>query len=142
MPSGYPVINPRRCWSDKDLDDLYELSDEFSLPEIAKKLNRTEDSVKRKLVKLKISRRTRSGWFTEEEVCNILGCDHRWVQSRGLLMSPSNPDKPPRKGKSCPWKITEKDLKKFIQEHPEDLIGRKIDIVMIIDILAGIRTKL
>jgi len=141
MTRGVPVRTPRRCWTTREVERLYELAETLSTPDIATKLDRSENSIKVKLRRLKVSRRVRSGWFTEQEVCEILGVDHKWVSSRGVRKTPFNACHPPRKGKSTPWKILETDLRDFIRKCPEELVGRDLDIIMVVDILAGVKSS-
>jgi len=108
---------------------------------MARKLHRSPGSITNRIKRLKISRRSRSGWFTKREVCEILGMDHHWVQARidsgELIASYHNGHRPTKIGSSM-WHISEHDLKHFICRFPEDLNGRNVDMVMIVDILAGV----
>jgi len=134
----------RKRWTEEDKEKLLDLAENYSVPEIARKMGHlSENAVKAQLRKLKVSSRNRSGWFTEQEVCEILDVDHRWLKRMSLLgcikMTPHNPNNPPRKGKSSPWHISESSLKSFIRKYPQELFNRKVDVIMLIDILAGIK---
>ncbi|MBA7471828.1 hypothetical protein ES707_07140 [subsurface metagenome] len=39
------------------------------------------------------------------------------------------------------WHIEEHDLVQFIRKHPQELVGCNIDIIMIVELLAGIINK-
>ena len=139
MARGVPSRQPRRSWTSEELELLPELAEGLSVLDIARKLDRSENSVKTKLLRLHVSRRNRSGWFTEQEVCEILGVDHKWLKRRPIKMVPFDCNHHPRKGKSTPWKITETDLKDFICTYPEEIASKDFDFVMVVDILAGIK---
>ena len=38
------------------------------------------------------------------------------------------------------WHIAEKDLRAYIRRYPEELNGRNVDLIAIVEILAGILT--
>jgi len=103
-------------------------------------MHRSLNSVVVRMKRLHLSRRVRDGWYTKREVCEILGMDHKWVQRRidsgALKAEPHDPESPlPKKnGGSC-WHITEKDLAKFIVHHPQELNGRNVDLIIVVDLL-------
>lgn len=139
IPDCHIQQAPRfKVWTQQEKDKLKELSLYLPYTEIAKKLGRSPLAIQVKMKKLQISRRSRAGWFTEEEVCSILGVDHKWLRIRKFPMKPHDSLHPPRKGKSSPWHISERALKSFIRRYPEELVGHKVDIIMLVDILAGI----
>jgi len=91
--------------------------------------------------RLQVSRLIREGWFTKREVCEILAHDHKWVQARidsGALKATYHyGSRPTQKGMSA-WHIREHDLVQFIRRYPQELMGCNIDIIMIVELLAGI----
>jgi len=91
--------------------------------------------------RINVSRRYRTGWFTKGEVCAILGHDHRWVQTRidsGALKASYHYGRRPTKEGMSAWHIEESDLVKFIRQYPEELVGCNIDIITIVELIAGI----
>jgi len=105
-------------------------------------MHRSINSVVVMSKRLGCSRRVRDGWFTKREVCEILGVDHKWVQRRidsGVIKATYHfPDRRPAKiGYSC-WHIEENDLRQFIRKYPQELTSRNVDLIMIVDILAGL----
>lgn len=134
--------NGRKPWTPNEDEKLQELMGKYWPGYVAKRMKRSINSVVVRSKRLKISRRVRDGWFTKREVCEALGVDHHWLQHRidsGALKATYHGDtKPCKNGGSC-WHIEEKDLKAFIQKYPQELVGRNIDIILIVDILAGIK---
>ena len=116
------------------------MSPSHSLPAIAKHMNRSINSVTVRAKRLGIKRSDRNGWFTLRETCQILGQDHHWVQKR--MESGSLPAQ--RRNGAAPeasghmWQIAAGDLAEFIKTHPEDLEGRNVDLVTIVETLCGL----
>ena len=94
--------------------------------------------------RLGVSRRIRNGWFTKAEVCKILGMDHKWVQRRidsgALVASYHYEHRPTHKGGSA-WHIEEKTIRDFLRRYPEELNARNVDMIMVVDILAGVTNQ-
>ena len=104
-------------------------------------MHRSLNSVVVMAKRINAPRRYREGWFTKREVCEILAHDHKWVQARiesGALKATYHyEERPTQKGMSA-WHIQEHDLVEFIRKHPQELMGCNIDIIMIVELLAGI----
>lgn len=130
-----------RHWTPKEEEHLAELITKFAPHIVAKKMKRGLNSVVVKAKKLGLSRRARNGWYTKNEVCEILGVDHHWVQARidcGALKARwHNGVKPQQNGGAC-WHIEEYDLREFIRKYPNELHGRNVDMIQIVEILAGL----
>jgi len=128
-------------WTPKEEEELVELIARFAPHVIARRMKRTINSVVVKAKRLGLSRMARDGWFVKAEVCEILGVDHRWVQTRidsgSLKASWHNGCKPQQNGGAC-WHITEDDLRIFVRKYPEELHGRNLDIIQVVELLAGI----
>jgi len=112
---------------------------------IARRLHKSINSVTKKACRLGLSNRIRDGWFNLEDVSKILGVTTGWVKRRmdhgfELKIKPYHPDKQPKKGEFTPWYISEKSLRDFIRRYPEELQGRNVDMVMIVDILVGVKS--
>ena len=104
-------------------------------------MKRSINSVVVRMTRLGISRRYRDGWYTKQDVCAILGKDHKWVQERidrGQLRAARHHGRRPNAKGGGAWHIEERDLKAFIRRYPQDLEGRNVDLTTIVAILAGL----
>lgn len=138
---GIAKRSDHQHWTPKEKERLRELIGEYCVRRIARILHRSINSVVVMAKRLGCSRRARDGWFTKMEVCEILGMGHRWVQRRidsGALKATYHHESRPSQQGSVSWHIEEKDLKEFIRKYPQELNGRNIDLVMIVDILVGL----
>jgi len=131
------VKSPR--WTDKEIEILAEMITQYSPETIARRLHRNVNAVVNKSKKLHYSRRAHDGWYTQQEVSEILGADHRkvqkWIDSGELRASWHNGVRPQKGGGAC-WHITEKALVDFIIDHSYELTGRNVDLFAIVNILA------
>ena len=131
----------KKRWTLEEEERLAGLITKYPPYLVAKKMKRGIISIIVKTKRLGLSRRVRDGWYTKTEVCEILGVDHRWVQSRidcgTLQASWHNGTKPKQNGGAC-WHIEEEDLKSFIRKYPNELHGRNVDMIQIVEILAGL----
>lgn len=131
----------RHPWSPKEDEKLRRLLRRWGPRTVAVKMHRSLNSVVLRAKRVNIHRRHRDGWFTKKDVCEILGVDHRWVQARidsGALKAYYHYGTKPSKYGMSAWHIEEADLKDFIRRYPQELIGRNLDMIMIVDILAGV----
>ena len=139
---GLAKRTDRRPWTPAEDEQLRELIPRKSVRQIAKILQRSVNAVTVRAKRLQASLRVRDGWYTQREVCEILGVDHRWVQrrieSRRLKATWHHGHRPPR---DCGgyWHIEVKDLKRFIRRYSHELNGRNVDLIQVVDILAGLR---
>lgn len=130
----------RRPWTPDEDQELHNLSSSHGLPAIAKHMNRSINSVNVRAKRLGIKRSGRDGWFTLRETCHILGQDHHWVQKRiesGELPAQRHHGAAPEAAGHM-WHIAAEDLAEFIKTHPEDLEGRNVDLVTIVETLCGL----
>jgi len=138
---GIAKSDDRHLWTSQEKEILAGLIPQYCVRVIAKKMHRSINSVVVMATRLNASRRYREGWFTKKEVCEILGHDHKWVQARidsGALKATYHyGERPTQRGMSA-WHIQEADLVEFIRRYPQELVGCNIDIIMIVEILAGI----
>ena len=138
---GIAKSDDRRPRTLKEKEILAKLIPLYCPRVVARKMHRSLNSVVVMSKRLNIHRRYREGWFTKREVCEILAHDHKWVQARiysGALKASSHyGERPTQKGMSA-WHIDQNDLVAFIRRHPEELVGCNIDIIMIVELLAGI----
>jgi len=132
----------RQNWTRQAEDKLRQLMPRYAPIRVAKMMHRSINSVVLKSKRLGISRKTRDGWYTKLEVCEILGVDHKWLQKRidsgALKARYHSPYRRPGRLGMAMWEIDEKDLVRYIRRYPEDLKGRNIDIIQIVELLAGL----
>lgn len=139
---GIAKRSDRHPWLPHEDEILAQLITMYAPITVANKMHRSLNSVVVRSKRIGVSRRTRTGWFTKREVCEILGMDHKWVQRRidlGALKATYHfPGRRPTKlGYSC-WHIDEKDLKEYLRRYPQELTSRNIDLIVIVDILVGV----
>lgn len=131
-------------WTENDEKFLEENYSRLSLLTISRKLHKSPNAVVGKAHRLQVTSRVRDGWFTLQEVSQILGVDQNWIHRRmnngfKFEIEPHNPSTSPKKGSYSPWHISEEALRDFIRRYPEELTGHNVDFVMLIDILAGVK---
>ena len=129
------------AWSDEENRTLLELIERKPVDQVARRMHRTRAAVIGQLRKLQISRRNRNGWYTLRETAEILGMEIRLVKKYmedGSLRATGHHGKllAPERGQM--WHIEEKDLRRFIRRHPQDLQGRNVDMIQLVQILGGI----
>ena len=136
---GIAKRSDRRAWTDEQDWQLHDLAPQLNPAQIAKRLKRSINSVTLRMKRLGIDRKTHDGWFTLREVANILGKDHKWIRRRienGAL--PARRHHTPTNDERHMWHINEKDLAIFIRRYPQDLDGRNIDLILVVDLIAGL----
>ena len=133
----------RHYWSRKEDEQLEELMTRHCPGRVAKLMHRSINSVVLRAKRLGISRRDRDGWYTKLDACELLGVDHKWLQLRidcgALKAKAHNPDVPPQKCGGSVWEIREEDLIDYIRTYPQELIGRNVDIIGLVDILCTLK---
>ena len=130
-----------RPWTPKEDEKLIELIGKHCPRRVARMMHRSINSVVVRSKRLRCSRRARNGWYCKREVCEILGMDHKWVQRRidsGALKATYHYDHRPSQLGGSSWHIEEKDLRDFIRRYPQELNGRNMDIIAVVDILVGV----
>lgn len=134
----------RHFWTPEQDDMLRELIPRYSVHTISKRMHRSINSIVVRSKRLRLRRRVREGWYTKVEVCEILGVDHYWLQkridSRALRATWHTESRPMQGGGAC-WHIMEEDLKHYIRAYPQELIGRNVDIIQIVEILVGLKNS-
>ena len=100
---------------------LIALAHRMSMTQVAKRMQRSVNSVTVRSKRLKCSRRVRDDWYTLAETADILGKDTKWVKCRttaGTLRARQHHgNKPGTRGSNC-WHFRRKDLKDFLQTYP------------------------
>jgi hypothetical protein len=113
----------------------------YELAKVSKLMGRSEKAVVDRTHMLKVSRRIRDGWFTCTDVAEMFGVSRSWVQDRihsgAIKATPHYRKRPPELGGA--WHIKESDLKDFIRRYPEEMRDKKINMSLLVDILAGIK---
>ncbi len=131
----------RKNWDNGQDDRLRELLSHYAPCTVARKMGRSINSVVVRANRLGLSRRSREGWYTKREVMEILGVDHKRIQSfidKGFLKATwHNGHRPNKKGLAM-WHIERGDLRKFICRYPQEFNGRNVDLVQMVDVLAGL----
>jgi hypothetical protein len=142
---GLAKKTDRRNWDPKQDNELRKLLPHYCVEEIARRMNRSVNSIVVRAKRLRLHRRSHDDWFTKKEVCEILGVDHHWVQRRidsgALKATYHNGCRPSQKGMAM-WHIEQEDLRTFIRRYPQDLEGRNVDLIAIVEILAGIEVAI
>jgi len=127
-------------WTERECEILSEMLGNYSSITIARRLRRSVNAVVVKSKRLGLSRRTRDGWFTKKEVCEIMGVDHKKIQGyidRGDLKAGYHTGVKPQKNGGACWHIKQADLIDFINKNAGDFLGRNVDLVTIVWLLNG-----
>jgi len=127
-------------WDPKDDELLRELAGKLSCSRIGKRLTpiRTATAVSLRLRRLNISRRVRDDWYTKTEAAEIFGVDHHRIQyfiDTGYLGASYHHDTKPCKGGMAMWHIDRDAMASFLQRHADELNGRNVDLIQIVQIL-------
>lgn len=138
------LVKYRKDWSKADLGFLCRNYTELPTVALARKLKRSEGAIRQKALKLKISKGDRVDWFTLNDVYQMLGVSQKWLMRRlrngyKLVIRQFNPEVSLAKMGGSPYYISRASLRDFIRRYPEELNGRNVDFVMLVDILAGIK---
>lgn len=138
---GIAKRTDRHPWSPQDDEKLKRLMPLHCPERIAKMMHRSKNSVIVRSQRLGIHRRNHDGWYSKKEVCEILGVDHHWLQLRidsGALKATYHFGRRPTKFGLTMWHIEREDLKAFIRRYPEEINGYNVEMIQIVDILAGV----
>jgi hypothetical protein len=134
-----------KIWTLKEEEHLGELITKYPIYEIARRMKRSKNSIRVKATRMGYSTLARDGWYTKREVCEILGVDHRRVQSwidTGALKARPHGELHPQKNGMAMWHIAIEDLADFIKTHAVELTGRNVDLFAIIEIVSGIKGEM
>jgi hypothetical protein len=129
-----------KLWSPEENERLGKLITIYPISIIAKMMKRSEDAVRVRATRLHYSARVRDGWFTKSEVSEILGVDHKKVQSwveTGKLIADRRIKRGTRSKSGSLWHIFATDLSDFIKAHALELTGRNVDLFIIVELLKG-----
>ena len=71
-----------------------------------------------------------------------MGVDHKWLQVRidsGALMATHHDGTRPGPTGLRKWHIKQADLRSFVRRYPEELNGRNVDLILLVELLVGIQ---
>lgn len=138
---GLARSSRRVPWAPEDDERLQEILPKHPIGQVARMMGRGINPVMVRAHRLGLSRRYHDGWYTKMEVARLCGVDHHmvqsWIDAKALLASYHNGQRPQRDGQAA-WHIARKDLRAFIRHHPEELNGRQVDMIGLVEVLAGI----
>lgn len=131
----------RHAWRPSEIERLSALVHQHSIPQVAKILHRSPTAVKVKATRLQLGLRCRDGWYSKQDVAEILGVDShkvtKWIES-GKLKATWRTDRQPQNTGMAMWHILANDLREFIRRYPQELSGRNLDIIQVVEILVGL----
>ena len=131
----------RRPWTLEEDAMLRGLMPRKTPSKVAKLMSRSINSVTIRAKRLGLKGNDREGWYTLIEVSEILGRDPKWLLKRienGSLKANRHHGQEKLQVGRRDWHVEQKDLKDFIRKYPEELTGRNVDQIQIVEILAGI----
>jgi hypothetical protein len=130
-----------RYWTESEDNYLRANIEKLSVGQMSKRLKRSRSSIYSRAWRFKLSWKNHDGWYTLNEAAEILGNDQnkvrRWIEQGILKASYHYGVKPSQKGGYC-WHIRREDLVAFIRRYPQELVGRNVDIIQIVEILVGL----
>jgi len=137
------IRKPRkqRNWSDEEVELLRSYLGKYSIPWICKRMGRDKNSIHRLVTKRKICmRQERHDWYTAGDLVHLFGVSldtiYRYIKDNKLKAERySDVD---ARGV---YYITHSNLVEFIRKYISLFMYKKVDIVGIVDILAGIDTS-
>jgi len=137
------ILKPKSpYWKESEVKKLIKLIPKYSVTEVAKRLHRSINAVNLKVKRLGLYWRDHEDWYTKKEVMEICGVDHKKVQTwidLGVLKARwHNPEREPQQNGMGMWHIDREDLRAFIRRYPQELLGRNVDLIQIVDILVGL----
>lgn len=130
----------KKYWTEKEEERLGELLEQYPVSEVARRLRRSPASVRFQATKMGLSTLSRLGWYTENEVAQILGVDSHRVNSwinRGILPASYHYGTFPTQHGMTAWHIKEEDLVAFLRRYAPELTGRHVDVGQIVDMLSA-----
>jgi len=134
---GLTMKMDRKPWTSADLNLLEKLVGRVSSATIAKRLNRPESSVVNKLKRLGNSRRVREG-YTMRDLEQCLGEDHHkisaWIANGWLCDRLQGRGRHDGNGRDI-HRIREKDILRFLKNHPQEINLGKVDQVWFLDLV-------
>ena len=140
---GLSRNNDRRRWTPEEDQQLLDLVERRPLITIASAMGRSIASVAARAKYINASRKHRDRWYTLQETAAITGMNQRALLTRigdGALRATRHnfPQDHGHQQSHGSWHIEERDLRRFIRQQPQDLSGRRVDAVQLVQVLAGL----
>jgi hypothetical protein len=134
---GLTMHMDRRQWTRAELNVLEDLVGRVSAATITKRLHRPMSSVVNKCKRMRISRRVRNGYTMRDlEMC--LGEDHQkiagWIKNGWLHDRLQGTRRHNGNGRDI-HRIREKDILRFIKNHPQEINLGKVDQTWFLDLV-------
>ena len=134
---GLTMKMDRKPWTQAELTLVERLVGRVSAATIAKRLHRPESSVVNKLKRLGSSRRVREG-YTMRDLEQCLGEDHHkisaWIANGWLRDRLQGTHRHGGNGNDI-HRIREKDILRFIRNHPQEINLGKVDQMWFLDLV-------
>jgi hypothetical protein len=134
---GLTMKMDRKPWTPAELNVLEKLVGRVSASTIAKRLHRPESSIVNKLKRLGNSRRVREG-YTMRDLEQCLGEDHHkisiWIANGWLRDRLQGTQRHGGNGNDI-HRIREKDILRFLKNHPQEINLGKVDQVWFLDLV-------
>lgn len=130
----------KRFWTPEEDAQLRAMVHKYSINTISNKLNRSQNAIHVRSVRLKLILRSHDGWYTKKDCCEILGEDHKWLEvfiNSGELKASYHNGKKPQKNGMAMWHIETKDFRGFILSHLHLINGRNVNLIKLIAIVRG-----
>ena len=130
-----------RPWTVQEDDLLRALVPRKSPGQIATRMKRSVHAITVRAKRIRVSFSDREGWYTQAEACEILGVNREWIARRiesGVIKASWHHGRRPGRSGSGSWHIEQKDLGEFLRRYPHDLNGRNVDLVQVVEIIAGL----
>lgn len=110
-------------WTHEETETLLALAEQVPVERIAKKLNRSLDSVRRKAHYMGLSLRTVTDYLSTIQIAEILGCDRGaivyWI-NKGVLSCRRSTRK------TGQWRVSRRSLKELYKQKPNLRIWKEV----------------
>ena len=125
-----------RVWTDEENAKLESLVGRYCPEVISDKVHHSTNAVVVQMKRLGYQLKDHHGWYTLTEASEIMGIcidtTRQWIELGKLKGTKHYP-----KDGCRIWHIEESDLKEFITKYCWELVGRKVDLPQIVNILVS-----
>ena len=138
-----PNVNGAFRFTPEQDETMMQMAGQYNVSSIATKVGRSPQAVRDRMQYLGISYEisNRDEWYTCDDVAKILGMGQdtvrRLIHDKVLKSQPFHKDNPATMHGEA-WQISKAALRDYIRRHPHQLRGRKIDMINLVEILAGV----